>query len=391
MIRTKLLYAALLIGLAIFYVLYIDSFAWILLLCALILPILLLGTLVWLRFAASAELHCTMRTCQENVAIPIQLITESRCPLPFPRTDAIISVHHSLGQTTEKMRLSLPLQPSNTTVTTFYLRGDYCGEITAKLEKLYVKDVLHLFRVKLPCRCREVSVIILPECCDLPIELSAPPIDAPESAEYDTVPGDDPSEILDIREYRQGDAVSRIHWKLSSKFDTLFMKEFSRPISREILLCLDYTGSYESGAASMMQEAKGWLTMVYSLSCGLLRQEQPHRIFWSGSREPAAVPITCEEDLISCFCRLYLEMTDMQMGADMLEELFSYSGFSSVTFLTNRCNTELSVILDKKCGSSCKNLIIVSAAPPSELLLDNAEVFHLPPENIQSGMQRLIL
>lgn len=390
MIWTKLLYAALLIGLAIFYVLYVDSFAFILLLCALILPLLLLSSLIWLRFTASAELHCTMQTCQENIAIPVQLITESRCLLPFPRVNAIISVRHSLEQTTQKIRFCLPLQPSNTTSMTFYLRGSYCGEITARLEKLYVRDMLHLFHINLPCRCREASVIILPECCELPIDLSASPMDAPESTEYDTVPGDDPSEILDIREYRQGDAVSRIHWKLSSKFDTLFMKEFSRPISREILLFLDYSDS--SGTpSSMMQEAKGWLTTVYSISCGLLRQKQPHWISWSGNQEPIAVQINCEEDLISCFCRLYLEMTNMQTGADLLENFVSNYTFSSVTFLTNRCREDLSLILDKKCSCICKNLIVVSSALPNVPLLNTTEVFHLPPENIQSGIQRLIL
>ena len=42
--------------------------------------------------------------------------------------------------------------------------------------------------------------------------------------------GNDPSEIFDIREYVPGDDIRSIHWKLSSKTDTLILKEASNRI-----------------------------------------------------------------------------------------------------------------------------------------------------------------
>lgn len=38
-------------------------------------------------------------------------------------------------------------------------------------------------------------------------------------------PGDDPGETYDIREYRSGDSIRQIHWKLSGKLDDIMIRE----------------------------------------------------------------------------------------------------------------------------------------------------------------------
>ena len=38
-------------------------------------------------------------------------------------------------------------------------------------------------------------------------------------------PGDDPGETFDIREYREGDSIRQIHWKLTGKMDRLIIRE----------------------------------------------------------------------------------------------------------------------------------------------------------------------
>ncbi len=57
--------------------------------------------------------------------------------------------------------------------------------------------------------------------------------------------GFDPSETFAIREYRPGDRIRQVHWKLSEKFDELMVRDYGLPIQNTILLLLE-TG-YEEG------------------------------------------------------------------------------------------------------------------------------------------------
>ena len=51
--------------------------------------------------------------------------------------------------------------------------------------------------------------------------------------------GEDRSEVYQLREYRPGDDIRQIHWKLSSKLDELILKEASQPESRSLLVFWD--------------------------------------------------------------------------------------------------------------------------------------------------------
>ena len=49
-------------------------------------------------------------------------------------------------------------------------------------------------------------------------------------------PGDDPGETYDIREYRSGDSIRQIHWKLSGTLDDIMIREKSFPVDDTVLI-----------------------------------------------------------------------------------------------------------------------------------------------------------
>jgi len=58
-----------------------------------------------------------------------------------------------------------------------------------------------------------------------------------DSEQYSqTKPGSDPSETFAIREYRPGDPIRQIHWKLSQKTDALMLRELGLPVVNRTLL-----------------------------------------------------------------------------------------------------------------------------------------------------------
>lgn len=63
-------------------------------------------------------------------------------------------------------------------------------------------------------------------------------IGSDDSDFYSDHPGDDPSEIFDYREFRDGDRLSRVNWKLSAREKQLMVKEMSDPIQEPVCITL---------------------------------------------------------------------------------------------------------------------------------------------------------
>ena len=102
----------------------------------------------------------------------------------------------------------------------------------------------------------------------------------PEIDEYDeSRPGSDVSEIFQIREYRYGDAMNRIHWKLSAKEDELMIKDYSYPLGFGVLLYMDYFMA--AGEKDTLAKLDGMLEISLSLSFSMLMVGCPHYILWS--------------------------------------------------------------------------------------------------------------
>ena len=70
-------------------------------------------------------------------------------------------------------------------------------------------------------------------------------------------PGADLTETFQIREYVPGDSMRQIHWKLSGKFDRLIVRDPALPITRNVLVFWERTGSPEVSNA-LTRRRKRW-------------------------------------------------------------------------------------------------------------------------------------
>ena len=158
----------------------------------------------------------------------------------------------------------------------FSYRSPRCGKLNIELEHVLITDPLGLF-----CRKKQLhsiaSTLIMPETFGVSVELATPDLPDIESTDYSPIrPGDDPSELFGIRDYREGDPLRSIHWKLSEKYDRTVMREMSLPVAHSILLLLDNcpANAPEPDAASAIVEA------MLSLSQSLCDESIPHQIAW---------------------------------------------------------------------------------------------------------------
>lgn len=128
-----------------------------------------------------------------------------------------------------------------------------------------------------------------------------------ESDHYDSFrPGDDASEIFRIREYRSGDSLKNIHWKLSAKKEEWMVRENSRQLSCAVILIWDLA---REGKRRQQAGLDAFLSFAFSVSFALMEQGCPHYAVWYSKKEDdiLRVRIDDEESLSEFFLAMMVE------------------------------------------------------------------------------------
>ena len=112
----------------------------------------------------------------------------------------------------------------------------HVGVFSVGLHSCTVEDLLGLVRKKVPFQQTSVELLVLPRTFDVePLKLA---------------PGDPGSELMaratedlsapsDVRNYQPGDAMKKIHWKLSLRKRELMVRKFDEPILQDVLILMD--------------------------------------------------------------------------------------------------------------------------------------------------------
>ena len=195
----------------------------------------------------------------------------------------------------------------------------HCGVLELRADKIRVYDYLGLFSRRLPSPpparllCRPIPAETPPPL--LPEGLGAP---APCGAVRRG-----PGEEYDLRDYRPGDPMRAVHWKLSSKWDKLIVRERADAALPLPLLTLDRLGS--------PGELDRLLDKLLGLSRALLNIQRPHAVLWlERDGRPQLCPVSDEKELQDCLAAL-LGSPAPRTGPklDSLPELPQLSGGAS--------------------------------------------------------------
>ena len=112
----------------------------------------------------------------------------------------------------------------------------HVGVFSVGLHSCTVEDLLGLVRKKVPFQQTSFELLVLPRTFDVePLKLA---------------PGDPGSELMaratedlsapsDVRNYQPGDAMKKIHWKLSLRKRELMVRKFDEPILQDVLILMD--------------------------------------------------------------------------------------------------------------------------------------------------------
>ena len=279
MLRYKLLYSISLLGLLAFSIMYMDSLAILLFTMIAILPIplFLLHQLTIPFLSLSIEIPNSIVTKESDTSFYITIKNRSYFPVAF--CTATIEIKNHLLQTVEKKNVSFSIPAHDSIKERFSYSPPICGAYDIHLKRVTTYSFLSLFKK----RCFPNSHI---DVCYLPTiqTISSPILEHSLLSEDSELfsqekSGDDASEIFSLREFRDGDLLNRIHWKLSSKSDTFIVKEYSLPITTKTTIVFDVQKEKEvtSDFLNRLEEA---LSLTLSLSLQFVEKGIHHTIVW---------------------------------------------------------------------------------------------------------------
>ncbi|MCM1479824.1 MAG: DUF58 domain-containing protein, partial [Muribaculaceae bacterium] len=163
----------------------------------------------------------------------------------------------------EKYSAAVPVKQRTAETVTVSITPEHCGTVEFRIKSLRLSDFLG-FSFLLRKINFSGKVIVLPNAFPINAELENGVADGTDSAVFSAVkPGDDPSEIFQLREYRDGDRHNRIHWKLSSRSETFIVKELSRPVNSKIMILCDFSGCGSADRADGVLDAAMTLSSFF--------------------------------------------------------------------------------------------------------------------------------
>ncbi len=234
----KVLYFIFLIMSAVFYLLFRGDLSFVLLLTLLIFPVIMLVIMIIAPHKIKIKGAAMPERCIRGDKAVLKFRIKNRMPVPVSGC-VITFAYRTAGDVKFKEYTAvLPLKARSEETVALDITPEHCGTVEYAVKKIKLYDLIGLFSRRLKLNLTG-SITVLPKeipCCVTTEEI---PSRKDENGLLNAGSGNDPSEITGLREYRDGDRMNRIHWKLSSRSDELIVKNLSEPYSGRIMLIPD--------------------------------------------------------------------------------------------------------------------------------------------------------
>ncbi len=351
---------------AVFYVLYKGDLSFYLLAFLLAMPVVLYAALAIGAAFLKIKVHCDSPVTERGKAAAIKISLYNRSFLPV--SSCAVKIRYTVSAPFEEElpfvhTASVPLGGRTSETVSLNFLPKHCGAVSVTVRSVRLRDLMGITSVRKKVGFSTL-ITVLPAILPVSHSIESNYVYSAESSVFSREkPGDDPSEIFMLREYRDGDRHNLIHWKLSGRSDNFIVRELSKPVGSRILIMAD-TGSCRSaeGADRVLEAAA-------SLSCSLAE---------SGAAHTFAVPCSgysLRASEIADTDSLYAELAGICRGIRELEYGSSIAyvteisdsvyvangGFSRVIAVSEQDGVAYADELSSICGEA--RLTVICTAP----------------------------
>lgn len=265
-----------------------SVWAWLLQVFLLLIPIVSFCCGFSVRKSLTGQIKLPT-TAAKNTDCEGCVLLKNNSLLPVSMLHCRVRILNDLTGQSEVLTFSASVGAKQEAEMQVKIRSDYCGRLYVSLEQLWIYDWFGLAALKAGVKA-SARMTVLPDLFTCEPELGA----VASSSEDGTADrrGDDRTEVYQLREYREGDDVRQIHWKLSSKLDNLILREAGQSISRSVLVFWDKRFACRAECMDALAETTA------SLCQGLMDKGIAFDLGWTEGEEPELREIRDEDTML---------------------------------------------------------------------------------------------
>ncbi len=229
----------------------------------------------------SVQISIPIPVADRGQKVRVQLRVQNRGWFPASRVRIRIVCRQQFGAEQETFFIRCAVADRGETTARADISASFSGRVFLTAKEIRVSDYLGIVTLKIRAG-QEAYFHVMPEIYDVPLLVSEQTRRfAGDSDTFDEKKsGDDVSEIFQIREYRGGDRIQRVHWKMSARMDELMVKEYSLPLGCPVILFLSFQRNEKKrGHFDQM------LSAALSVSFALAREQCRHYLAWYQANE----------------------------------------------------------------------------------------------------------
>lgn len=394
MIREKIRYVFVCLLLGILAILYNEYITSVLFLSVIAFPVILWGIMQIVKRHVKVGLLIPERIVRKGEVFKIQIPLENPTILPVLKMQIRMAYQNQYTKRIWHEEVYATMNGKSHQSLEAELKSDYCGNLTVSIEKVFLYDPLGLFRLHKKGE-KKVNVTVLPKQYVFEsVAVKENPHVMTEGELYsDKRSGDDPSEIFAIREYRYGDRMNRIHWKLTEKEGTLMVKELGMPLNSSVLILV----GFPVYAQSMLNTMDAVCSCVFNLSSAFLENEISHYISWNDEETECMRrnKIEKEEELYETMAMLFEARARKEEENALVyhEAEYAKEQYTSIYYITPNLTEEKADVLVRMAKNAWCHIIKIGKI--EEKLLAYLEslsvtVAKVMEENLEEDILRMI-
>ncbi len=189
-------------------------------------------SVLWTARTLSVETLLSDTTVQRGSDVSLEVAVRCSCPIPVSPLLAVISA----GPDRPEQVVKLSPGRRSEQVLQLDFHASHVGVTNPGVRLVEVRDLLCLFQMDKEPQMRGGELIVLP----LPFDVGELTYAQGESgAESMARASEDISSPSDVRAYQHGDAMKKIHWKLSMRKQELLVRRYEEPVMPDSLILLD--------------------------------------------------------------------------------------------------------------------------------------------------------
>ncbi len=311
MLKNRIEYGVILLVAVLLFLFYHNFFFFYLLLAAVLLAVISFSVSKKAFNGIEVKVNIPLGTVGSNNDIPVDFIIENSTPFPMPGVRLGYKVENGFYPNEEKQEMTLPVR-RGTHSFRWKISSVYSGLVTLTGKSLKMQDYLGLFVFEREWGA-DARITVLPNADDIVMNIVENAFAEGDESDTDSaLTSEDVTQVKEFREYAPGDRMQRVNWKISAKYDDLYVKEFERLYDRTLALLVELRRDSEE--AGFLDEL---ITAFYSAAIKLIELEIPFKVQWYDTKQSRF----CEENV-----------NDEDGLLDALNQIFmmqSYTGYEA--------------------------------------------------------------